>query len=194
MATKKIRDLSEVAIYIGLGFVVSGVLFVPVSHFLPEYLRTSIETNGQLGDFVGGVLNPVIALLAFTWLRRGVRLQQDELAETKTALQKSAGSQALQVEVAALTALIESEILTSEDSEKQIQHLTPRRASAKRDLSNEMLVRNLNPANPPTYAERQYEELSQLIDEENRKLSESRFRRRAYAERLSAILASITGG
>jgi hypothetical protein len=64
--------------------------------------------GGTLGDFFGGVLNPVISLAAFYWLTKAVRLQKEELADTKRALEDSSSSQALSVQIAALSALIES--------------------------------------------------------------------------------------
>jgi hypothetical protein len=41
---------------------------------------------GEFGDFVGGVLNPLIAFSAFFWLATSVRLQKAELAETRKTL------------------------------------------------------------------------------------------------------------
>lgn len=70
---------------------------------------------GQFGDYVGGVLNPLIAFLAFYWLTKSVLLQRQELQETKEALVASAKSQKQQeghalssVRVNALTALVVS--------------------------------------------------------------------------------------
>jgi hypothetical protein len=49
---------------------------------------------GQFGDFVGGILNPLIAFSALFWLTRSVKLQKTELQETRKALEESAESQA----------------------------------------------------------------------------------------------------
>lgn len=48
---------------------------------------------GQFGDYVGGLLNPLIALLAFYWLTRSVLIQRQELQDTKQALKDSATAQ-----------------------------------------------------------------------------------------------------
>jgi hypothetical protein len=48
---------------------------------------------GQFGDFVGGILNPLIAFSALFWLTHSVKLQKTELKETRKALEESAGSQ-----------------------------------------------------------------------------------------------------
>jgi hypothetical protein len=44
---------------------------------------------GQFGDFVGGLANPLIALFALLMLIRGIRLQREELAETRNELVES---------------------------------------------------------------------------------------------------------
>lgn len=71
------------------------------------------DTNGQIGDFFGGILNPLIAFLALVWIAKGVLMQKQELEETKIALKDSASYQALQaqstvnlVKLNAMTALI----------------------------------------------------------------------------------------
>lgn len=70
---------------------------------------------GQLGDYVGGILNPLIAFLAFYWLTKSVLLQRQELQDTKAALKESATSQVKQERHAACAARISalSSMLTS---------------------------------------------------------------------------------
>lgn len=82
---------------------------------VPVYLSTQsgpwqlgYDVNGSIGDFFGGIMNPIIALMALVWLVKGVRLQQKELEETRVALQASEKHQAAQVRIAAMTALIAS--------------------------------------------------------------------------------------
>lgn len=74
---------------------------------------------GQFGDYFGGLLNPLIAFLAFYWLTQSVLLQKQELAETKDALKESAESQSKQVLLAKKTAEINalSAILASCNSD-----------------------------------------------------------------------------
>ena len=55
---------------------------------------------GQFGDFIGGVLNPVCAYMAFVWLVRSYALQKTELAETRVTLAKSEEAQRKQAETA----------------------------------------------------------------------------------------------
>ena len=95
-----------------------------------QSLATDTETWGQLGDYVGGLLNPVVAYFAFYWLTKSVALQKEELAETRRALVETAQSQAEQaisastsVRVAALTALINSTMTEVQVQRMQIQFL-----------------------------------------------------------------------
>lgn len=48
---------------------------------------------GTFGDFVGGLLNPTFALLAFYWLTSSIRLQLKELQETRKQIQESTVAQ-----------------------------------------------------------------------------------------------------
>lgn len=48
---------------------------------------------GPVGDFFGGILNPIFALFAFYWLTYSVRLQIKELKETREELKKAAAAQ-----------------------------------------------------------------------------------------------------
>lgn len=61
---------------------------------------------GQLGDFFGGLLNPIVAFAAFYWLTRSVALQKQELAETRIELGKAAKAQNSQVEKAQVSVQI----------------------------------------------------------------------------------------
>lgn len=65
-------------------------------------------SGGSMGDFFGGVLNPIISFAAFYWLTKAVRLQKQELAETKSELAKSSTAQVQAVRISALTALVEA--------------------------------------------------------------------------------------
>jgi hypothetical protein len=51
---------------------------------------------GAFGDFVGGILNPVIAYMAFYWLTVSVSVQKAELSETRDALLESRDAQRAQ--------------------------------------------------------------------------------------------------
>lgn len=72
--------------------VISYLIFVFLIYFfwfgIVQKSSLSPENSawGQAGDFIGGMLNPVVALAAFFWLTKGVQYQKEELANTYTAL------------------------------------------------------------------------------------------------------------
>jgi len=55
-------------------------------------LSPNTSAWGEFGDFIGGLLNPLVAYSAFYWLTRSVLLQKEELLETRKALEESARS------------------------------------------------------------------------------------------------------
>lgn len=91
------------------------------------YLATefSLEKAGQIGDFVGGLANPMVSMLALVWLVKGVLLQRKEMDGAGKA-------QADQLRLAALTALIEAKSSDADLYMAQIQH------------ANEQLIANSN--------------------------------------------------
>lgn len=129
MSEEKIKpDWSFVVLYVAIGIVIGGIFAVPLTAYLINGTVASFEVNGQIGDFVGGLLNPVIALLAFVWLRRGVLAQQQELAETRRPL-------ALQVEISAITTLIEIEKIEGKLLDEQLDRIKSSLVTA-RDLAS----------------------------------------------------------
>lgn len=128
---------------------------IKISWLSGGVLADSSDAWGQFGDYIGGLLNPLIAFLAFYWLTQSVLLQKQELAETKDALKESAKSQSKQALLAAKTAEISalSAILASCNSDlarfrddsrfalEQLMSLGPRRGLVRmpdgRRLENE---------------------------------------------------------
>jgi NhaP-type Na+/H+ and K+/H+ antiporter len=85
---------------------------------------------GAFGDFIGGLLNPVVAFLAFLLLARSLRIQGYELSQATSAFKESAISQNEQAKLlrdSALTqyklARIELVKLRIDAESKQIQSL-----------------------------------------------------------------------
>lgn len=106
-AEKKARDWPTIAVCVALGIAIGGTLAVPLSLLLPEGWRATFEVNGQIGDFIGGFLNPVVAMAALVWLREGVLSQKQELSATKISLEAAAQAQDRQVQIAAATGLLQ---------------------------------------------------------------------------------------
>lgn len=65
---------------------------------------------GTLGDYFGGLLNPVIAGAALYFLIESYKLQKAELKAARELLNDSASAQKKQVNLAALTALLNSNL------------------------------------------------------------------------------------
>ena len=91
----------------------------------------SAATWGTFGDYFGGLLNPIIAFTALYWLTRSVRLQKEELNETRTALEDSAKAQRNQVEVASWTALINANTAQVQHLQYQLGQVTQRITEAR---------------------------------------------------------------
>ena len=66
--------------------LVFGAVVVQVAPSLPASV-TGIKKLGEIGDFVGGLLNPVVALVALLALLRSIRIQRDELQDTRSTLE-----------------------------------------------------------------------------------------------------------
>lgn len=70
-----------------------GFLAVLMAAYLFAFVRngwsTNPETWGHLGDYIGGLLSPLVAGLALMALVVGVRLQKAEMAETRKELADS---------------------------------------------------------------------------------------------------------
>ncbi|MCG8092939.1 MAG: hypothetical protein JAZ17_04795 [Candidatus Thiodiazotropha endolucinida] len=71
-------------------------------------LSKQTATWGAFGDFIGGILNPLIAYSAFYWLTVSVLVQKRELQETKQALVDSSKAQQEQAKSAFRSAQMEA--------------------------------------------------------------------------------------
>lgn len=99
------RSRRVIALY---GLLVAGAFAIWFPLVQGASPSETIAEWGQFGDYIGGLLNPVVALFAFYWLTRSVKIQKEELSETKTALQESKQAQERQAETALATAKIQS--------------------------------------------------------------------------------------
>lgn len=68
----------------------AGAIGAYYNHFgrnLGNGFSEKVEVWAQFGDYFGGLLNPVIAFVAFLWLVRSVKLQQEELRKMNTEIE-----------------------------------------------------------------------------------------------------------
>lgn len=103
----------------GIGFFTFLMLFAYFVKFSGYGFSGKQEDWGVFGDYVGGLLNPVISLAALYWLTRSIVLQKRELQESREALRETAFSQSQQAkssEIAAKFQLlsIELEIISAQ--------------------------------------------------------------------------------
>lgn len=93
---------------------VALVAFYIMAFFSLKDFPNSLDAEkwGQFGDFLGGLMNPLVAFAAFFWLTQSVKLQKQELAETRAELRSAAEAQRdlvengkISVRLAALTSL-----------------------------------------------------------------------------------------
>jgi hypothetical protein len=129
----------EISVSRTLRFVTAAVVAFLAAYFYWFFIangqRLSSDTSawGQFGDFMGGILNPLVAYSAFYWLTRSVLLQKEELLETRRALEASAAAQIKHAEaaeqslkVAAYTALLNSSVIEVQTLRMQVDSLLER--------------------------------------------------------------------
>ena len=108
------------AILIGIVLLVVGFYFFNFNSQILKnedwsdiFKNLSKETGswGTFGDYVGGILNPVIAAFAFYLIAKTYELQKRELESTRSLLEVSTDAQNKQIKLAALTALLNSNLM-----------------------------------------------------------------------------------
>lgn len=73
--------------------IVIAVLSPLVITFYDMQIAKDLSLWGAFGDYFGGILNPIVALTALWWLIQSVRMQKQELQDTRRALEDSALTQ-----------------------------------------------------------------------------------------------------
>lgn len=103
--------------------VVLSLVVVVVGSFIASFWREPIASSsskwGEFGDYVGGVLNPLVALAALSLLAMSIRMQREELAETRLVLAAQATAAGETAKLAALSSLVEA---ASQEAEMHREH------------------------------------------------------------------------
>lgn len=117
-----------------------GGYFVYFGIMVGQPAATDPDKWGTFGDFFGGLMNPIVAFAAFYWLTQSVKLQKQELADTRRELKNAADAQQLLVEngrqsvrLAALTA-VTNEIRSRTELIEEME------GKLKRDIELQRLV------------------------------------------------------
>ncbi|PPC01560.1 putative phage abortive infection protein [Acinetobacter pittii] len=115
----KIEKQIKWSIFIAL-VLIALVLVMYFIHFNGDFQKDP-DKWGTFGDFVGGTLNPVLAALAFYWLTSSIRLQIQELRDTRIVLQESAEHQKIIAELDEKNVNTQQEILKLQKSSLEMQ-------------------------------------------------------------------------
>lgn len=133
-----------VAIYVGFVFLIYFLWFGilnsgTISHQTSRW--------GEFGDYIGGALNPVLALAAFFWLTKAVRYQKEELIDAAAALQDTSKSGRAQVEamantvkLSAYTALLNSVISDIEQLQSDARFIAGQLTIDQKGYSTRMII------------------------------------------------------
>jgi hypothetical protein len=139
MAQRTDLQSLEISVSRTLRFVTAAMVAFLAAYFYwffiahGQQLSSDTSAWGQFGDFIGGILNPLVAYSAFYWLTRSVLLQKEELLETRRALEASAAAQVKHasaaeksLKVAAYTALLNSSVTEVQTLRTQVDSLLER--------------------------------------------------------------------
>ena len=91
MSSKSLESRINIAKNVAITLIVAIPAIYFVWFFVVNNQTLSIDSSiwGTFGDFVGGILNPIIALFAFYWLTQSVIIQKKELSETQNVLRET---------------------------------------------------------------------------------------------------------
>lgn len=103
-SSSNVNTKRVVAVICSIVFVVFGFYFFNFRNGLSD----KSEVWGTFGDYLGGILNPIIAVFAFYLIAKTYELQKKELEATRSLLEVSTDAQKNQIKLAALTALLNS--------------------------------------------------------------------------------------
>jgi hypothetical protein len=81
-------------LYVAFGLVTTTAVVSIAMHVKQFGIAPAVDHDiwGQFGDFVGGILNPMVSFAALVLLARTYLLQRQEMADTSAALQNQARS------------------------------------------------------------------------------------------------------
>jgi hypothetical protein len=127
--SKKIESWPVIAV-VAL-FVISLVAYLFQFGGPGSVFSTEQETWGQLGDYMGGLTNPLVSLAALYFLFRAFLIQKREFRATTKALTKGAAEQAKQVnavmksaEIGAHTARLQTSLGLKQYMANEIEHIS----------------------------------------------------------------------
>lgn len=90
------RTLRTLNLTLSIIITIATISIITYFYKFNGALAEKQETWGQFGDFIGGTLNPLIALAALIALIKTIKLQAEELSNSSEQLKKTAAAMELQ--------------------------------------------------------------------------------------------------
>lgn len=103
---------------------------------LGEPLSDDTGTWGELGDFIGGLMNPIVAGCALYWLAMSVRLQKQELSDTRKELAEASAAQREQARMALLGIQLNSLSMQLNSLTTELGHVQERLSYVERRMDS----------------------------------------------------------
>lgn len=120
VAEKKFENVVNLIIFlVSVSFSVAIIFFI----FSTKDSPLKVNEIGQIGDFFGGTLNPLLTFITVALLIWSIRFQMDELKATREELKRSAESHKELVDQGDANFFINQAIKSFELSEKKIKHV-----------------------------------------------------------------------
>ncbi|MFW2077485.1 putative phage abortive infection protein [Acinetobacter sp. ULE_I010] len=125
---KKNKDIDAIDQDISFHRVMVFLIIIAVGFFYLIMKEVNVSEKAQhwgtVGDFFGGILNPIFGLFAFYWLTYSVRLQIKELKETRLELSKAATAQEESAKYQKEIALLDKENVNTQKEILDLQRNT----------------------------------------------------------------------
>lgn len=130
----KLRVRVEAVVIATVVSMVVIVLGSFVVNFWNEPIATATAKWGEFGDYVGGALNPLVALAALALLAVSIRIQRKELAETKEVLALQAKTSGETAKLAALSSLVDAAAKEADMHREHLHHYVQQVSEQDRNL------------------------------------------------------------
>ncbi|MCM3563354.1 hypothetical protein M3149_06860 [Hydrogenophaga intermedia] len=159
---------------------------------------------GQLGDYFGGLLNPVVASAALYLLALSIRMQRKELAATRQALDEQARHANDSADLAALTSLVNASLAEASIHRDYLQFLVQQISDHDKAVLQHHLAAERVGGRGALLRDGQFaiysiegksiskDEATKAIGEVNKRLETIMLRRLDHEARIQAILAKRT--
>ena len=113
-----------------VGLAALAIYFVWFGLILDEPFSPDQAKWGTFGDYIGGLMNPLVAACALYWLTMSVRLQKQELSEARRELATASSAQKEQARMALLGIQLNSLSLQLNSVTSELEYVQQRMSYA----------------------------------------------------------------